>query len=352
MNNSVVVKIPCGSLRGVVERSFEGYDYCAFKGIPYAEPPVGQLRFRDPIPVKPWSGVRDATNFGPMCIQNDFMSRSIVGSDDCLYLNIYVKFVDPNNHLPVMVFIHGGGFIFGSGDDLFYGPDYLLRKDIVLVTFNYRLGVLGFLNFGHEVAPGNQGLKDQVMLLQWVNKNIKHFGGDPSNITIFGESAGGSSVHYLTLSSLATGLFHKAISHSGVACNPWACTSDIQNAYKLCKNLGKDSTDPKELVDFLRSIDCTKIIQAQENMRSYENRLYCTVVFGPGVDNKSKEPFMPIHPLKAMEKGINVPLIIGCNVCEGIMILPGLKDSIMEEFEHNFEKYLNPIYIFWKAFTE
>ncbi|XP_033219251.1 juvenile hormone esterase-like [Belonocnema kinseyi] len=120
-----------------------------------------------------------------------------------------------------MVWIHGGGFVFGSGNADLYGPDFLVRKEIVLVTINYRIDVLGFLNLGLETAPGNQGLKDQVMALKWVKDNISNFGGDPNNVTIFGESAGSASVHYLTQSALAKGLFHKAIAQSGTALNPW-----------------------------------------------------------------------------------------------------------------------------------
>lgn len=187
---------------------------------------------QDPFPAEAWKGTRDALEFGPIAAQFDMLTEISDGSDDCLYLNVYTQSTETSILRPVMFWIHGGGFIFGSGNDLFYGPDYLMKKDIVLVTVNYRLGVfgedsisctskyillrfklillqleLGFLNLEDKVAPGNQGLKDQVMALQWVHDNIKSFGGDPENVTIFGESAGGASVHYLTMSPLARGYF-------------------------------------------------------------------------------------------------------------------------------------------------
>lgn len=185
---------------------------------------------QDPIPVKKWLGVRDATDFGPCCAQlESFGDGNYKGSDDCLYLNVYKKDLGNNGvKKATMVWIHGGAFIEGSGNDDWYGPDYLLRKDVVLVTVNYRLGIfgksgiktcstkinllffsIGFLNLDDEVAPGNQGLKDMVLALKWVRENIGHFGGDADNVTIFGESAGGAAIHYLTISPLAKGSIPK-----------------------------------------------------------------------------------------------------------------------------------------------
>lgn len=135
----------------------------------------------------------------------------MTGSDDCLYLNIYTTELKPEVPRAVMVWIHGGAFYSGSGNDDIYGPDYIVEKNVVLVTINYRVGIIGFLNLDDEEAPGNQGLKDQVMALKWVKRNIEKFGGDPSNVTIFGESAGSASVHYLTLSPLAQGIIFERL---------------------------------------------------------------------------------------------------------------------------------------------
>ncbi|CAB0030891.1 unnamed protein product [Trichogramma brassicae] len=269
------VNVNGGRLKGFTIRDFEGKNYYAFRGIPYAKPPLGELRFKDPVPAEKWIGTRDALTFGPMAVHFDIFKKSIVGSDDCLYLNVYTNAIDGSKLRPVLVWIHGGGFIFGSGEDDFYGADYFMRKDVVLVTFNYRLGVLGFLNLEDEIAPGNQGLKDQVIALEWVRDNISNFGGDPENVTIFGESAGGASVHYLTLSPLARGLFHKAISQSGVVLNPWAAVPENPKnyAYKLCKMLGKETKNSKEIVEFLQTIPYTELMIAQQKMAEAHVRL-------------------------------------------------------------------------------
>ncbi|EFN67608.1 Liver carboxylesterase 31, partial [Camponotus floridanus] len=162
----------------------------------------------DPVPPEPWSGSRDASKYGNVAVQIDIIQKSeIIGDEDCLYLNVFTTDIKSSEKRPVMVWIHGGGFFFGSGDSTLYGPDYIVKKDVVLVTLNYRLGVLGFLNLYDKVATGNQGLKDVILALHWVQENISEFGGDSENVTIFGESAGGAIVHYLTLSPLSEGAY-------------------------------------------------------------------------------------------------------------------------------------------------
>ncbi|XP_058807485.1 esterase B1-like [Phymastichus coffea] len=345
MSESVTVNTCYGFLRGATQHSFEGYDYCAFKGIPYAKPPLGALRFKDPVPLESWSGVRDASEFGEMCCQLDPASRCVMGSEDCLYLNVYVKCVKPNIPLPVMVWIHGGAFYYGSGDDLLYGPDYLLRKDIVLVTINYRLGVLGFLNFEDKVATGNQGLKDQIMALRWVQKNIRNFGGDHNNVTIFGESAGGVSVNHLALSPLAEGLFHKAICQSGTASINWSCTSSKESAFKLCKILGNDSKDPKDLIEFLRTVDLKKLVECQHQARHPGEKIQSILSFSPCIDNISKDSVIPISPHEAYKRGVHVPFIVGYNNREGIFNLRYIRQRDYDKLEENFESGFNSISI-------
>ncbi|KAK0073339.1 hypothetical protein PV325_009859 [Microctonus aethiopoides] len=178
-----IVEVCQGKLRGINEKNINGINYVAFRGVPYAKPPIGNLRFKDCEPVESWIDVRDAVNFGNRCAQKEFLTGTILGSDDCLYLNIYTPTLDPITPKAVMVWIHGGAFICGSGEDDF----------------------CGFLNVEDEEAPGNQGLKDQVEALKWIQQNIAQFGGDPNNVTIFGESAGGAAVHYLTISPLSQG---------------------------------------------------------------------------------------------------------------------------------------------------
>ncbi|MCX7013610.1 MAG: carboxylesterase family protein [Candidatus Sumerlaeota bacterium] len=196
-----------------------------FKGIPFAAPPVGELRWKPPQPVKPWDGVRACDKFGPACPQ----PKSLMGTDpgsqneDCLYLNVWTPASNADAKLPVMVWIHGGGCTTGAGSLSIYEGTNFARQGVVLVTINYRLGPLGF--FAHPLlskesprgVSGNYGFLDQIEALQWVKRNIAAFGGDPDCVTIFGESAGSASVARLMVSPLARGLFHRAIAESGGA---------------------------------------------------------------------------------------------------------------------------------------
>lgn len=210
-----VVRIAAGSVRG------SGSDVVAFKGIPYAAPPTGTLRWRPPAIPAPWDGVRDATAFGPQCPQtgvNLAVVAAIPSSEDCLTLNVWTSAASNTERLPVMVWFHGGGYAVGSGAA--QNGEALARRGVVVVTLNYRLGALGF--FAHPAlsresehgVSGNYGLLDQIAALNWVQANIATFGGDPGNVTIFGQSAGSSSVAFMMVSPPARGLFHRAIAES------------------------------------------------------------------------------------------------------------------------------------------
>lgn len=216
-----VVHTACGALRGIADSNV-----AVFKGIPFAAPPTGSNRWRPPQPVAAWSGERDASQFGPECAHVAWggAAGTIVpnSSEDCLYLNVWCPAgAKPGDKLPVMVWIHGGGFVFGSGSQPDFDGGNFARQGVILVTFNYRLGRLGFFAFPalkdeHPEEPkGNYAYMDQIAALQWVKTNIASFGGDPGNVTIFGESAGGVSVHSLLTIPVVLGLFHKAIIESG-----------------------------------------------------------------------------------------------------------------------------------------
>lgn len=182
------IEIESGLIRGKVLRSFySNNEYFAFRGIPYAKPPVNDLRFEIPQEPEPWTNVLDTLKTGNMCVQYN-RSKILIGDEDCLSLNVYTPSVSRN--LPVMFYIFGGMFKTGSADKMKYGPDFLVDENVIVVIINYRLGVLGFMSLGTEQYPGNIGLRDQIHALKWVNSNIHSFGGDNKRITIFGHSSG------------------------------------------------------------------------------------------------------------------------------------------------------------------
>lgn len=199
------------------------------------------------MPPPKWDGVFKAVDEIHQCPQNTPLG--VRGTEDCLKINVYVP-AHAEGPLSVMVYIHGGAFILGDGGKLIYGPDFLVKQNVILVTFNYRLGILGFLCLGTEDAPGNAGLKDQLAALRWIKNNISAFGGDPDNVTIFGTSAGAASVSILLASETTNGLFKRAIMHSGTSITSWATSYDpLLIARKHAKLLGFDSKEPKELYD-------------------------------------------------------------------------------------------------------
>ncbi len=215
--DSPAVRIRAGDLRGELLAS----GGAAFEGIPYAQPPVGPLRWREPAPAMPWTGVRDATSFGAPCAQNSAGRMLQAGSEDCLYLNVWTPEWPVRSPKPVVVWLHGGGNFGGTASDAGASGASLASRGVVVVTLNYRLGLFGF--FAHPAltresphhASGNYGLMDQIAALHWVHDNIAAFGGDPQRVTLGGQSAGAVDVNVLMTSPLAAGLFHRAIAESG-----------------------------------------------------------------------------------------------------------------------------------------
>ncbi len=239
------VKTNAGVVSGVLKEGVH-----IFKGIPYAAPPVGDGRWKAPQPVPTWDGVRACETFGDNCPQQPYPKGSLYyreprpESEDCLYLNVWSGAKSDTERRPVMVWIHGGSLTRGSGATPAYDGTMLAKKDVVLITINYRLGVFGFMAHPElskespQGSSGNYGLLDMVAALEWVHKNIAGFGGDPENVTIFGESAGSFAVNYLIASPLAEGLFHKAIGQSGAAFSPTAHLSATVDGQKSAEEVG------------------------------------------------------------------------------------------------------------------
>ncbi|XP_046960644.1 bile salt-activated lipase-like [Vanessa cardui] len=250
------VKIAQGTLSGKISADGTIFEYI---GIPYAST-NSSTRFQPPGPPPSWEGVYKAVDEIHVCAQKSFIG--IIGSEDCLKINVYVPAMPKTKPLTVMVYIHGGAFYLGSGSKTLHGPGFLAKKDVILVTFNYRLGALGFICLNIKEAPGNAGLKDQIAALKWVQKNIAAFGGDPDNVTVFGESAGGTSVSLLLASEASTGLFKRAIVQSGSSLSNWVINRNpVWVASLLVKSLGYNTEDPNEIYKILSQLSYKELTE-------------------------------------------------------------------------------------------
>ncbi|XP_046679909.1 esterase FE4-like [Homalodisca vitripennis] len=308
-NEALIVQTAQGKLRGTTVRSWTGKTIISFIGVRFAEPPVGQNRFKDPVPVKPWSGVRNATEDNPLCPQP--APRDRITSEDCLFLNVHTKSLTGKK--PVIIFFHAGGFLSGSGNNVWTGPQYFLDQDIVLVTGNYRLGPLGFISTGDSVIPGNYGLKDQLEIMKWVKQNIGAFGGDPECVTLFGYSAGAASVQMHMVSPLSRGLFHRAIASSYSATSPAALIRDPASLSRRYANLLNCSTETSHQIR-----ECL-LQKSVADLLAAANGIWDTLqppfsLFAPVVEKQGgEERFLRDDPVKLFQSGqfAQVPLITG-----------------------------------------
>jgi para-nitrobenzyl esterase len=318
---------------GKIEGSLENGVF-VFRGVPYAAPPTGKLRWLPPQPIIPWNGVRPANKFGAIAPQNEMPGAESIGLDinesqdeDCLFLNVWTRGLDRKRR-PVMIWIHGGAFIIGSGSQTTYRSHNLVaRKDLVLVTINYRLGALGFMNLkeatgGQIPATGCEGLLDQIAAIEWTRNNIEAFGGDPENITVFGESAGAMSIADLMAMPAAQGKFQKAILQSGAGNTVGSLEEGAGIAAKWLEILESRNANA------LRSLAVERILYAQQKLglrlQSEEGRI---TPFQPIVDRET----LPDIPIKAIEKGraAGIKTLAGTNLDEFRLfniMNPALKD--------------------------
>jgi para-nitrobenzyl esterase len=311
---SPTVTIATGKLSGVHDAK-TGLN--EFKGIPYAAPPVGSLRWKAPQPAPAWTGVRQADRFGPRCMQrpiySDMVFRSNGMSEDCLYLNVWSPAHDANTKLPVLVYFYGGGFTGGDGSEPRYDGASLAQHGIVTVTVNYRLDVFGFLALpalaaeSPEHATGNYGLLDQNAALRWVQRNIAAFGGDPNQVTIGGESAGSMSVSAQMASPLSKGLMHRAIGESGAMLGnlkPQPLELAEQQGQAFAKRVGAHSLEQ------LRAMDAHALLKATGEKDVPE--------FRPTIDGY----FLPRSPEAIYQAGeqAHIPLLVGFNSQEGYYV--------------------------------
>ncbi|XP_077979535.1 cholinesterase-like [Glandiceps talaboti] len=363
-DDGTLLTIPQGTLRGNRIQVGNTFYINSFLKIPYVEPPLGDLRFRPPLPGPTWTGILNATKFGPGCPQfgkklydlpsnlptlppkppipglpslPDFSNFTGLGllDEDCLSLNVFAPEITVGtNKFPVMVFIQGGGYVVGADlVPLYNGAILAEKKQVVVVTFNYRLGALGFLSTKDDVCPGNYGILDQVAALEWVRDNIRYFGGDPKQVTIFGESAGAASVGLHLISPLSRGLFHAAIAESGSPLCPWAFKEyphDIAaNTQKLARDIGCPTEPSTALVECLRTKDAMEI-----SKYGTFNDGTQTGPFEPTTDGPTG--FMPLSPIHYIQNGlfVDVPVMMGYNKDEtapAILNVPGVGDGFSRE---------------------
>ncbi|XP_033625263.1 cholinesterase 1-like [Asterias rubens] len=298
---------------------FRNIDIDAYIGVPFAEPPTGAQRFRPPVALESWEGTWNATYARDACAQSVIRS-----SEDCLYLNVYVP-EDVPPGAAVMIWFHGGGFSLGQSTSITYDPVTLLgvASDVIFVSANYRLGVFGFLATGDEASRGNYGLLDQVEVLKWVQTNIEAFGGDPSRVTIFGESAGASSVSLHLVSPLTKGLFNQAIMQSGTFLSPWGfdysrqSERSLTNARNLAARLDCPTDSTIEMVTCLRNVPEFFLTNAQGQV--IRETTTNDLAFKPVIDNF----YVTDTPDALLQKGALHPadILIGTNRDEGTLLV-------------------------------
>uniref|UniRef100_A0A4W4F1L9 Carboxylesterase type B domain-containing protein n=1 Tax=Electrophorus electricus TaxID=8005 RepID=A0A4W4F1L9_ELEEL len=334
-----------------------------YLGVPYAAPPVGEKRFLPPEPPSSWSGIKNATHFAPVCPQNihnavpeimmpiwftfnlDIVATYIQDqNEDCLYLNIYVPTEDgewahakkqgedladndgdededirDTGAKPVMVYIHGGSYMEGTGN-MIDGSVLASYGNVIVITLNFRVGVLGFLSTGDQAAKGNYGLLDQIQALRWISENIGYFGGDSNRITVFGSGIGASCVSLLTLSHHSEGLFHRAIIQSGSALSSWAVNyQPVKYTRLLAEKVGCNVLDTMDMVHCLRKKNARELVEQDIQPARYH------VAFGPVIDGD----VIPDDPEILMEQGefLNYDIMLGVNQGEGLRFVENVVDS-------------------------
>nr|UCI87123.1 carboxylesterase [Bradysia odoriphaga] len=321
MDNNCIVQTEYGKVRGFLQMSLVDIPYIRFLGIPYAKPPVGNLRFKSPLPPSPWGeNILDANEEKSACAGKNNVIKQFVGSDDCLYLNVFTKNLNPKKPCPVMVYIHGGGHCTGSSTLNSYSPDYVLMSDVVLVTINYRLGPLGFLTLQDKSlnVPGNAGLKDQQLAMKFVKDNISNFGGDPNNCTLFGHSSGATCVSLHCLAESSRGLFNRALVMSGSPVATESCILDKDYALKLARNLGFDGHSESDALEYLEKADVIAMAEAQFNLNGPCE--YVPYTFGPCIEPYGTSTAFMLHePISLLKSAWSndIDLMVGGTADEG-----------------------------------
>lgn len=339
----VLIHTPNGTVEGSLENKIQ-----TFLGIPYATPPVGKLRWKAPQPIKPWEGILKTTEYAPLCSQKGVLSGSFMGQEDCLYINVWAPEKKSNEALPVVIFLHGGGFAMGGtyqagiGNNLYDGQFFAKNQQVVFVSPSYRIGAMGYLAHpslakenSHNIS-GNYGLMDMIAALKWVQKNISSFGGNPKKVFLFGQSAGAISVCALLASPQAKGLFHSAGMESGFCEYPTA-SDRLARGIKFAKKFDCDENDSAEC---MRKIPAEEIVEMSDMFIPSEGipapKDYFQVPWVPHVDGK----IIPDQPLKLFEKGEfnSVPLLLGSTTGETVMFNNPIEIFTCNEYSRHLSK--------------
>ncbi|KAK7498999.1 hypothetical protein BaRGS_00009808 [Batillaria attramentaria] len=327
---STVVETTLGSVQGV-RKTVNNRPVDVYYGIPFARPPVGDLRFKEPVPAEPWTGTRAAVEMPNSCFQSidmefnrfkgvEMWNPNTEMSEDCLYLNVWVpRGFGSTPPRTTMVWIYGGGFWAGTSTLTVYDATKLAAtENVIVVSMNYRMGTLGFLYTNTTHAPGNMGLLDQVMALRWVHQNVDNFGGSPDSITIFGESAGAASVGFHLMSPLSMDYFSRAIMQSSSPLVDWGVTSNskaLRRSQDVAELVGCPAESASGMVECLRSKDAQNLTDTMWQVAEY----WFDVPIAPVVDKH----FLPDHPKNLMASGRikNTEVIVGANKDEGLFFL-------------------------------
>lgn len=343
------IEIAQGRLSGLTANGI-----ACFKGIPYAAPPVGSMRWQMPGPAPHWAGTRAANAPGFVCPQAPTQMETLLGntlgeqSEDCLYLNVWTPACDSAKR-PVMVWLHGGAFVIGAGSQGLYNGEHLAATDCVIVTLNYRLGAFGFLNLadatnGALPGTGSEGLADQIAALHWVKQNIAQFGGDADNITIFGESAGAMSVSALMTAPPAKGLFHKAIAQSGAAHIGYTREHSARVAHAFLGFMGLSKADAHKIAE----ADYGALIKAQITLLAdcrdgHDPQKLGRMPLQPTIDGA----VLPVQPITAIREGSakDIPLLTGTNLEEWKLFTamnPAMRFSSSKKFIARMQRMAGP----------
>ncbi|KAH8400773.1 hypothetical protein KR009_000937, partial [Drosophila setifemur] len=361
LDKLIVCPPSVGCLKGTFRPGYQTQRFEAFFGIPYALPPTGELRFGNPKGMPKLLGIYNASEPKADCIQKNYLLPSpiIYGEEDCLYLNVYRPELR-KSVLPVMVYIHGGGFFGGSAGPGTTGPEYFMDTgEVILVTMAYRLGPFGFLSTEDAAMPGNFGLKDQNLALRWVQRNIRYFGGDPQRVTIFGQSAGGVSTHMHLLSPRSRGLFHRVISMSGTANVPFAIADEPLEQARLLAELAavQDARNlsTAKLTRVLRRMDAKKLLNAGDGLKFWD--VDHMTNFRPVVEKGvGGEAFFSEHPKDILAQGKRppLPLLLGTVPGEGAVRVVNINGNatLRQSFNSRFDELLQELMEFPRDFSQ